>query len=434
MSAEPAGRPRSPWSFVPGLYVLQGAHYFLVDTALSTFMTSMGLAPKAISHSSALVTLPWTLKALWSPLVDLFGTKRRWLIAAELGVLAGALMLSAAPERSGWFAWTIAACTWIALFAATADVATDGFYMLALGKEAQAGFVGVRNTCFRLGRIVVAGGTGELAGGWIQDGVPRPEAWSRAFLCAAAGYGLLLLASALLLPRPAGDRAVPRANGGAIGGADGVRGPRFLELLADWFRQPRVVAVLAFLFLYRLGESLLAPMIAPFLQMSHAEGGLGLSERDFARAYSTWGVVALLAGGLAGGALLARKGLPRLLWPMALAMHAPNVLFLWAAHAQPEQSTVYAIVAVEQLAYGFGFSAYMVFLLEIARRSSAPTAHYAVSTGLMGLAHMVRFWSGDLVEAFGFATFLAIVCLAALPGLLVLPFVPLAARTERTAP
>lgn len=410
-------RPRSPWSFVPPLYAQQGAHYFLVDTALGSFLASMGVGPSAIGHASSLVTLPWSLKGAWSPLVELHATKRKWIVASELLVLVGAFLLAAAPVQDAWFAWTVAACTLIAIAAATADVAIDGFYLLALSKEHQSGFVGVRNTCFRIGRIVIAGGAGEVASWCISNGSTNAVAWARAFACAAVVYGAGIAACALVLPRPPADRPMPREAR--------ERAP-FLELLRSWFVQPRVVAVLAFILFFRLGESMLTSMVAPFLQASSESGGLALSVGEFARAYNTAGVVALLAGGLAGGALLARRRLARWIWPMAIVMHAPNVLFLWAAHVHPPKGAVFALVATEQAAYGFGLAAYMVFLLQNARRSATPAAHYAISTGAMALAaFLARYWSGDLVKALGYEGFFVVVCLAALPGLAVLPFLDL---------
>lgn len=424
--AAPGGEGSSPrrsgWSFVPPLYFQQGAQYFLVQTATTTFLTRMGAALESIGHVSTVVTLPFQLKALWSPLVELHATRRAWTIAGQIGVLLGALLLAWAPTSEHWFLATLAAAFLIALAAATHDVAADGLYMLALSGKEQAAFVGVRNACFRVGRIFVTGAVVWWAGVLEERRGAIPTAWRDAFLCGACVYALGLLACALLLPRPAAD--APRAR--AVGLRRG-----FLASFRDYGLQPRIAAVLLFVFLYRAGESMLAPMLSPFLLKSVAEGGLGLTTGEQGLAYGTLGVLALLVGGLAGGFALARFGFERCLWPMAITMHAPNVGFWWAAHAHPAKEYVFAIVALEQLAYGFGFSAYMVFLMRISRRSAWPTTHYAISTGLMGVAAMLAgYWSGDLAQAVGFEGFFAIVCFAALPGLLVLPFLP---RTDADA-
>ena len=416
MEAARGKRARGAWSFVPPLYFQQGAQYFLVQVATTTFFTKMGAALGDIGRWSTLVTLPFQVKALWSPLVEFHGTRRRWTLAAQVGVFAGALLLAWASTSEHWLLWTVLAAFVLAFAAATHDVAADGLYLLALDERDQARFVGVRNACFRLGRIFVSGGLVWLAGELEEARGVVPSAWRDAFLAGAGAYGLGLVACALLLPRPAAD--APRVRAGSHGG-------KLADLFRDYFAQRHLGAVLAFVFLYRAGESLMTPMLAPFLLKPAAEGGLGLTTQEQGLAYGTYGVVALLVGGIAGGWTIARFGFHRCLWPMALAVHAPNLLYWWAAGARPGPAATSAIVAFEQLGYGFGFSAYMVFLLRVSRRSAWPTSHYAISTGFMGVAGMLAStWSGDLAEAVGFETFFAIVCLAAIPGLSVLPFLP----------
>lgn len=415
MRSDPGRSARSPWAFVPPLYFQQGAHYFLVDTATSTFLAVQGVSKATIGHVSTLATLPFQLKALWSPVIELRGTRRAWALFAQAGVVLGALVLAFAPGTEHAFVWTVVAAVLVALAGATQDVALDGYYLLALDEREQARFVGVRNACFRLGRLFVTGFVVWLAGTLRERSGDVDAAWRGAFLAAAGGYAAALVVCALVMPRVGRDaaRTKERVDQG------------FARALADYVRQPRVAAVLGFVFLYRAGESMLSKMLAPFLLGAVDKGGAGLTEKEFGLAYGTFGVLALVVGGLAGGALIARHGFRRLVWPMALTMHAPNLLFWWAASAHPSKAALFAVVAAEQLAYGFGFSAYMVFLMQISRRSAWPTTHYALSTGLMGVAALLAgYWSGDLAEALGFEGFFACVCAAALPGLLVLPFLP----------
>jgi len=437
-------RRASPWKFVPGLYVLQGMPYFVVDAASNTFLTAMGAAPSVVSHWSSDLTLPWMLKPLWSPLVDLYGTKRRWLLGASVAVLVGMAGVAWAAGRPDWFEWTIAACVLLAFASATYDVACDGYYILALEKREQEAFVGVRNACYRLGRILVAGGVVWLAGAlqkppsesWFARGLSRPEAWSWAFAAGAIVYGLGALTIAICAPRPANDASARSARTRVDGlhatpslattsDATTSRAAAMRAMLVEYFTRPRFPAILAFILFYRFSESMLVKMIAPFLMKPRAEGGLGLVEEQVGFAYGTVGVVALLVGGIAGGWIISRVGFARCVWPMAIAMHVPNVLFAWAAGTQPGPDVATAVVAVEQLGYGFGFSAYMVFLLQLARTSRFATTHYAISTGLMGLsAWLAGRWSGDLVEALGFERFFWTASALGLLGLATLLFVP----------
>lgn len=428
-----ATRPARPWTFVPGLYVLQGMPYFAVQAASNTFLTAMGAPPSVVGRWSSDLTLPWMLKPLWSPLVDLYGTKRRWLLGAAGAVLLGLLGLAFATGRAQYLEWTVAACVVLAFASATYDVACDGYYMLALGKRDQEAFVGVRNACYRLGRILVTGGVVALAGELqrpagehaLARGLARGEAWGTAFAVGAAVYAAGALAVALLAPRPAADAAVRGA---------GERAP-IAAMLVEYAARPRSVAVLAFLLLYRFAESMLTPMISPFLLRGAEAGGLALSETQVGWIYGTVGVVALLAGGIGGGWLVARFGLTRLLWPMALAMHAPNLLYAWAAHARPGPFEAACVVGVEQLGYGFGFSAYMVYVLQLARSSRYATTHYAISTGIMGLsAWLAGRWSGTLVESMGFESFFWLVTGLGLLGLATLLFLPRVEDATTIAP
>lgn len=416
-------RPARPWTFVPGLYVLQGMPYFAVQAASNTFLTAMGAAPSVVGRLSSDLTLPWMLKPLWSPLVDLFGTKRRWLVGASFAVLLGMLGLSWAAGRPEYLEWTVLACVLLALASATYDVACDGYYMLALGKRDQEAYVGVRNACYRLGRILVTGGVVALAGELqaergahlLARGLPRGEAWGVAFAVGAGVYAAGALAIALLAPRPASDGAV-RDPGARI---------PLAAMLREYAGRPHFAAILAFLLFYRFAESMLTPMIGPFLLRSAVAGGLGLGETQVGWIYGTIGVVALLAGGIGGGWLVSRIGLARCLWPMALAMHVPNLLYAWAAHARPGPGAAALVVGIEQLGYGFGFSAYMVFVLQLARSSRFATTHYAISTGIMGLSGwLAGRWSGNLVESMGFEAFFWLVSALGLLGLATLVFVP----------
>jgi PAT family beta-lactamase induction signal transducer AmpG len=383
----------------------------------------MGASPSVVGHWSSDLQLPWMFKPLWSPLVDLFGTKRRWLVAMSFAVLAGILGLAWATGRAHYFEWTIGACLLLAFASATYDVACDGYYMLALEKRDQEAFVGVRNACYRLGRILVTGGVVALAGqlqrqpgeNFFAHGLSRGEAWGVAFAIGGGVYCAGAIAIALFAPRPIADGSVRRPGARAPLGA----------MLREYADRPRFAAILAFLLLYRFAESLLTPMISPFLLRAREAGGLALTETQVGWSYGTIGVVALLVGGISGGWLVSRVGLSRALWPMALAMHVPNLLYAWAAHVQPGTFASSCVIGVEQLGYGFGFSAYMVFVLQLARSSRFATTHYAISTGIMALsAWLAGRWSGDLVEALGFEKFFWLVSALGLAGLATLLFVP----------
>src|SRR5260221_3251366 len=217
MTHDERGAKKSPWLFVPTLYFLQAIPYFLVDTTVTTFLAAIGVPVAEIGHAAGALKTPWTFKPLWSPLVDLFSTKRTWTLAMQalLVLSAGALALAATSDRVVF--WTLTACAFMAVASATHDIAADGFYLLALDEPDQAAFVGIRNTCYRLGRIFVAGGVVFLASALGDRAIPAALAWSYAFAASAAVLAAGLLACALLVPRPDRDRrrgVTPKASPG----------------------------------------------------------------------------------------------------------------------------------------------------------------------------------------------------------------------------
>lgn len=422
MAEEARGGARSPWLFVPTLYFLQAIPYFLVTTAPSTFFALLSVPVETIGRSAALLLLPWTLKPLWSPLVDLVSTKRAWTLAMQALLVLAIALLAFAATRSQVVAWTLAACGGIAVLSATHDIAADGFYLLALPTPAQAAFVGIRNTCFRLGRIFVTGGVVYLAGTLEKQGTPLARAWGLAFGAAAAVYAAGLAWHFVALPRPAEDaRGEPRTES-------------VVAAARSYFARPGILGILAFVLLYRFGESMLTTMASPFLLATPEKGGMGLDAREVGLYSGTIGVAMLLAGGILGGVLIARGGLRRWLWPMAIAMHAPNLLYAWAAFAFPGQLAVAAVVAFEQFGYGFGFAAYMVVLMRVSQGRGFPTTHYAISTGIMGLSAQLASWlSGEIAARLGFAWFFVAVCAVSVPGLAALLTLPRLEDGERSA-
>jgi PAT family beta-lactamase induction signal transducer AmpG len=317
----------------------------------------------------------------------------------------------------GWFQLTLAAFWLMAFASATHDIAADGFYMLALTERRQAAFVGVRSLFYRMAMIAGQGGLVVLAGALQQHSGQAVLAWVAVMGLLAGAFVALGLYHAWALPHPAGDRPAPRpAAERAAPWAD------FARVFAAFFRQRDIGRVLAFLLLYRFAEAQLLKLVTPFMLDPRDVGGLGLRTQDVGIAYGTFGVAALTAGGLLGGWVISRVGLRRALWPLVLSMHLPNALYVALAVWQPPQlALVGGAVALEQFGYGFGFTAYMVFMLQVASgpRDDNPhkTAHYALCTGFMALGMMLPgMWSGWLQQQLGYVDFFVWCCLATLPS------------------
>lgn len=416
----PAGSPAAarPWRWLPTLYLAEGLPYAVVMTLSVVLYKRLDVSNTDIALYTSWLYLPWVIKPLWAPLVELLGRKRQWVVALQFTLGSLLALVALAVPLPGFFQWTLAVFWLMAFASATHDIAADGFYMLALSEREQAAFVGVRTVCWRLAMIGAQGGLVMLAGVLEQRlGDPR-TAWSLVLGVTGALFAVLGLRHALALPRPVRDRPAARQAAAPLAA--------FGEVLAAFFRRPDLAHVLSFLLLYRLAEAQLLKLVTPFLLDGPAQGGLGLDTRQLGLVYGTLGTACLMAGGLLGGWVIARRGLQRCLWPMVLAMHGPNLLFVALAWFAPVPlAVVAAALAVEQFGYGFGFAAYLVFMLWVAAgpegRNPHRTAHYALCTGFMALGMMLPgMWSGWLQAQLGYAGFFALACVATLPSFFVI--------------
>jgi PAT family beta-lactamase induction signal transducer AmpG len=401
----------SPWRWIPTLYFGQGLPYVVVMTLSVVMYKNLGLDNTAIALYTSWLYLPWVIKPLWSPLVDLLGTRRGWVVGLQFLVGAALAGVALTLPLHGFFQMSLAVFWLMAFASATHDIAADGFYMMALKQHQQAAFVGIRSLFYRVSMIAGQGGLVYLAGHLAETTGQVVLAWQVVLGLLGLTFLLLFAWHRAVLPRPAEDR--PAAQGAALW-------PAFVETFTSFFRRRDIALVLAFLLLFRLGEAQLVKLLAPFLLDPRTQGGLGLSTAQLGIAYGTFGVAALTLGGLLGGLTISRFGLKRCLWPMVAAIHTPNMLYVALALWQPDSlALVTAAVAAEQLGYGFGFAAYLMFMIHVAD-GEHKTAHYALCTGFMALGMMLPgMASGWLQQQMGYTTFFVWVCVATLPSVAV---------------
>ena len=401
----------SPWAWVPTLYFAQGIPYVMVVAVSSTLYKNLGISNTEAAFFTSWIYLPWVIKPLWSPLVELFGRKRQWVTALQF--MVGAALASVALTLPTTHALQASlAVFWLIAFAsASHDIAADGYYMLALPQHQQAAFVGVRSTFYRLANISGQGGLVYLSGMLKEQTGSFVTAWSAIFVLIGAVYLLLAAWHWRVLPRPEADRPGPGRSA-----AHGFTA-EFREDFSSFFKKPGIAITLAFLLLYRFPEAQLLKLASPFLLDPVDKGGLGLTNQAVGLAYGTVGLTALTLGGLAGGWVIARFGLKRALWPLVLAMHVPNVAFLLLAITHPTSlAVISSALAVEQFGYGLGFTAYLMYMILVAD-GEKKTAHYAICTGFMAVGMMIPgMWSGWLQDHIGYVPFFAWVLLATVPS------------------
>ncbi|TSA14672.1 MFS transporter [bacterium] len=408
---------RQPWAWVPSLYFAQGIPYVVAQTVSVIMYKRLGISNTDIAFYTSLLYLPWVIKPLWSPFVDMFSTKRLWTVALQFVMgLALAVVAFVLPLPS-FFTWTLAIFWLLAFFSATHDIAADGFYMLALDPHQQAAFVGVRSTFYRIAMITGSGLLVMLAGHIeSSSGGNIPLAWSVTFGVIAGLFLLFFAYHKLMLPYPIVDKPTLVDKSRSVW-------QEFTETFVIFFKKKDLVSILAFLLFYRFAEAQLVKLVSPFLLDPRDKGGLGLSTGEVGIVYGTVGIIALTLGGLLGGYVVSKNGLKYWLWIMVFSIHLPDLMFVYLSQVQPESFLLVNIaVAIEQFGYGFGFTAYMLYMI-IVSAGEHKTAHYAICTGFMALGMMgPGMLSGYLQELLGYKNFFLWVILATIPGFLVAVF------------
>tara|TARA_R110002051_G_scaffold171389_7_gene241876 strand:- start:2133 stop:3311 length:1179 start_codon:yes stop_codon:yes gene_type:complete len=373
----------------------------------------LGVSNEDIGLYTSILYVPWVLKPLWSPFVDLKSTKRKWFLAMQL-LIAVALLGVGLTLPTNMFFISSLACFWMAAFAsATNDIASDGYYMLGLTEKKQSFFVGMRSTFYRLAMVTGEGLIVVLAGFLENKYGDNTKAWSITMSAAAFLMLIMTVANFFVTPKYESENEEQKEK------------PKgFFEVFSSFFKKPGIGIALAFILTYRLGESQLVKMASPFLLDTPDEGGLGYSTEQIGTIFGTAGVVFLSLGGILGGILISRDGLKKWMLPMVLSLNLPNILY--AVLAVTNTTNIYAVTATvifEKFGYGFGFAAFLMYLIYIADGKSK-TSHYAIATGFMALGMMLPgMVSGYIQQWLGYDGFFVWVVIAALPVLFLLKFI-----------
>lgn len=406
------GKSKSPWWWVPTLYFAEGLPYMAVMTISTVMYKCLGIGNTELAFYTAWLYLPWVIKPLWSPFVDIIRTKRWWVLTMQLVIAVAMAMVAFMLPTSGFFQATLAVFWLMAFASATHDIAADGFYMLGLKEHEQSMFVGIRSLFYRISMIVGQGALVVVAAK-VSDAWAQPKVgWIVVFAILAIFFVAVEGYHAVVLPRPAQD---------ASRNVKTVREvlQEFSATFVDFFRKPQVGVALLFMLLYRLPEAQLVKMITPFMLDPIDKGGLGLTADEVGLAYGTVGVIGLMLGGIVGGMVASRHGLKHWLHPMAWSMSLTCLTFVYLSFAQPSAMwQIFACVFVEQFGYGFGFTAYMLYLIYFST-GSHKTAHYSICTGFMALGMMLPgMVAGWIVDTFSYEQFFiwTMVCCVATIG------------------
>lgn len=390
----------NPWAWIPTLYFAQGIPFIFINMVTMVLFTQLGMSETDAALYTGWLYIPWVIKPFWSPIVDIFRTKRWWtvtmqmFIAVGLGAIAFTLPLPDSEAIAAGVptsAFSIALCFYVitAFCSATHDIASDGFYMLALDTAQQSMFVGIRSTFYRCANVFGQGGLVMLAGALEYLGAAQAWKWTVA-ICAVF-FGVVSIYHLFILPHPDSDKSV---SGDGEKKTVGMIMKDFGNAFVTFFKKKHVLLALLFMLLYRLPEAQVVKLCQPFLLASRDAGGLGMTQMQVGFAYGTLAIIGLTVGGIIGGICASNGGLRKWIWPMALATSLNCVAYIFLSQVQPDYATfagkiqVCCAIVLEQFAYGFGFTAFMLFMMYFAD-GPYKTSHYAICTAFMALGMML---------------------------------------------
>lgn len=411
---------KNPWTWIPSLYMAEGIPYVIVISVAVIMFKRLGISNTDTAWYTSWLYLPWVVKPLWSPFVDILKSKRWWVTTMQfaIGIGLGGVALSLSGNH--FFSYSLAFFCLVAFCSATHDIAADGFYMIGLNSREQAYFIGIRNTFYRIATIVGQGGIVFLAG-QLEKKMPVTSAWSVAMITLTVLFFLFFVYHLFMLPKNFSDTPIAPTSSVV---------QEFFRTFVSFFKKEQIGVALAFMLLFRLGESQLIKLASPFMLDERNTGGLGIDTSTVGFIYGTIGVIALMLGGILGGIAVARNGLKHWIWKMTLAMNLPNLIYVWLAFAQPENLLLISSgVALEQFGYGFGFTGYMYYLIHFSK-GPHKTAHYALCTGFMALGMMIPgMISGWIQDHIHYQYFFLWVILCSVPGFLVVKYLKIPERS-----
>jgi PAT family beta-lactamase induction signal transducer AmpG len=427
MSNEARRSQYSPSLWVPTLYFAEGLPFYAVNMMALIFFSRMGISNMTITATVSLLGLPWSLKPLWSPFLEMYKTKKFFVVLMELlgGTSLGLLALCL--PLPGYFRYSVALLALVAFFSSTHDIAADGLYIASLSSKQQAAYAGWQGGFYNIARFVSQGGLLILAG-YLETRMPVVRAWMIIFGAVGATLVLVSLFHVKVLPSGGEDRHARDLHEMLT---------TFWDVVVTFFKKPNIWFLLMFVFLYRAGEGQVVKVGPLFLKAARADGGIGLSTAQFGTIYGTFGTAAFILGSILGGYFAAWLGLKRALLPLILVMNLPMLTYFYLSAAMPTSHVLITIaMSLEMFGYGFGFVGVMLLMMQEIAPGKYQTAHYAFANSLMNLGLILPgAISGWVQMKLGYQHFFLWVMISAIPAMALARFVPIGqARAAEEAP
>jgi len=417
-------KDKRPALWVPTLYFAEGLPFVAIATVSTLMYKSMGISDAQIAFFTTLVMWPWTLKPLWGPVLEMFKTKKHFVIATQLIAGVGFGLVALSLSLPAFFTYSLVLFGILAFTGATHDIAADGLYISSLSNAEQGKFVGWQGAFYNIAKVL-SGGLFVYIAGLMEQSAGVTYAW----MVVMGGFGLIMLLIGLYHLRvlPSGGvatqvKSVPEAFG------------RFWDVVRTFFQKKNIIWGIAFIIFYRFAEGQAIKIVPLFLRATREQGGLGLSTADLGIVYGTFGTVAFLLGSILAGYFTAKMGLRRSLFILCCFFNIPFAVYLVLAFTMPTSLAIVGIAVVfEYFGYGFGFVGLMLYMMQQIAPGKYKMAHYAFATGIMSLGMMIpSMLSGFISDWLGYRDFFVWVMIATIPSFLVSWLVPIREVEQET--
>lgn len=437
---------RSPITWIPTAYFAMGLPFVFLNMVTVLMFKGLGVEDKLITFWTSLILLPWTLKPLWSPFLELFKTKKFFVIATQLitGITFGLVAFSL--QLPHFFSIAIGLLAVIAFSGATHDIACDGVYMSELSTSDQAKYIGWQGAFYNIAKIVATGGLVYLAGYLIEmysagatDGVAVLAANRKSWMIILAAMCVVMVVLGIyhMFMLPSGGSAAVQKKRSVHETAT-----ELVNVLLNFFSKRHIVYYIFFIILYRFAEGFVMKIVPLFLKAGRDMGGLGLSEKEIGLYYGTYGAAAFVLGSLLAGYYISARGLKKTLFSLCCIFNIPFMVYALFAAFQPENGILICSgIIFEYFGYGFGFVGLTLFMMQQVAPGKHQMAHYAFASGIMNLGVMIPgMLSGWVCETLGelfnkpggYEPFFIFVLIATIPAFLITYFVPFKYKGDGT--
>ena len=421
---------KSPITWVPSVYFAMGLPFVVLNMVSVLMFKGMGISDGQIAFWTSLIMMPWTLKFLWSPFLEMYKTKKFFVVLTQIVTGLGFLLVGLVLHLPWFFSLCIFLMAIIAFSGATHDIATDGVYMAELSKEEQASWIGWQGAFYNIAKIVASGGLVWVAGRLIKhfggvEGATKEvmhSAATNAWMIVMIAIGALMILLGLYH-----IKQLPSGKGTAVKTESAKETfDRLVEVLKNFFTKKHIVYYIFFIILYRFGEGFVMKIVPLFLKAARSKGGLGLNEEQIGLYYGTFGAAAFVLGSVLAGYYISHFGLKRTLFSLCCIFNLPFVAYTFLSQVQPESGLLIgSMITLEYFGYGFGFAGLTLFMMQQIAPGKHQMAHYAFASGIMNLGVMLPgMVSGLISDAIGYKWFFVFTLIATIPAFLITYFVP----------